>query len=244
MSDVISLGGLRLGGAPKIAVPLTAGGRDELLARARGAAPLADLLEWRADCYPVFHPGQALDLLAGLRAEIGDMPLLFTHRSRAEGGEGVLDDGAYEELYTEVIGQGVADALDVELSRGEALCERLVALAHARGKAVVLSSHDFAATPPKEELLARLGRMRALGADLPKIAVMPSAPADVLTLLSVCEEFGRPIIAISMGEMGKISRLAAGLFGSAFTFASAGGAESAPGQMDAAELRRMLQEFY
>ena len=38
--------------------------------------------------------------------------------------------------------------------------------------------------PRPEDIIYRLRRMQDLGADLPKIAVMPQSPQDVLTLLA------------------------------------------------------------
>ena len=45
---------------------------------------------------------------------------------------------------------------------------------------------------------------------------------------------------MAMGALGVISRLGGGVFGSAVTFGTAGRA-SAPGQTDAAELKRALE---
>ena len=53
---------------------------------------------------------------------------------------------------------------------------------------MVVSNHDFEKTPSKEEIVARLQKMQELGADLPKIAVMPQCKKDVLTLLAATEE--------------------------------------------------------
>ena len=86
-----------------------------------------------------------------------------------------------------------------------------------------------------------------LGADIPKIAVMPQSKKDVLTLLAATEEMAsehadRPIITISMGKDGMISRLCGEVFGSALTFGTAGKA-SAPGQINVDELRQVLEMF-
>ena len=86
--------------------------------------------------------------------------------------------------------------------------------------------------------------MQDLGADIPKIAVMPQSKADVLTLLSATEEMAtnfadRPIITMSMAATGLISRLCGEVFGSAATFGAVGKA-SAPGQMNAKDLETIL----
>lgn len=106
-----------------------------------------------------------------------------------------------------------------------------------------MSSHDFEKTPDLDTLASRLGRMREIGADIVKIAVMPQSRADVLTLLAATEQFSRtadcPVVTMSMGGLGAVSRICGETFGSALTFGSAGTA-SAPGQIEVSELHRCL----
>ena len=87
-------------------------------------------------------------------------------------------------------------------------------------------------------------RMAELGCDIAKIAVMPQTPRDVLTLLSATEQMHTshpeiPIITMSMGQLGLVSRLCGEVFGSALTFGAAGQA-SAPGQAPVQALRQVL----
>lgn len=107
---------------------------------------------------------------------------------------------------------------------------------HSSRVVVVCSSHDFQKTPDKNELVSRMVKMQQVGADLPKVAVMPHDSTDVLTLLAATVEmkdkyFATPIITISMGRLGVASRLCGEVFGSAMTFASVGDS-SAPGQIN------------
>lgn len=95
----------------------------------------------------------------------------------------------------------------------------------APGVRVVLSNHDFEKTPLKDELIRRLCRMQELGADLLKIAVMPRCRSDVLLLLQATEEMlsqhaRKPLITMSMGDLGMVTRICGGFFGSAVTFGS------------------------
>ena len=83
-------------------------------------------------------------------------------------------------------------------------------------------------------------KMQDMGADIPKIAVMPQNKADVLTLLAATEEMSRvyadrPIITMSMGGDGVISRLCGEVFGSSMTFGAVGQV-SAPGQISVDQL--------
>ncbi|MGN0975459.1 MAG: type I 3-dehydroquinate dehydratase, partial [Gemmiger sp.] len=54
---------------------------------------------------------------------------------------------------------------------------------------------------------------------------------------------GRPLITMSMGAYGAVTRLCGGAFGSAATFGAAG-ISSAPGQPGAAALRAALEADY
>ena len=95
-----------------------------------------------------------------------------------------------------------------------------------------------------DEIVSRLRKMQDLGADIPKIAVMPQNRKDVLTLLAATEEMSgtyadRPIITMSMAGTGVISRLCGEVFGSALTFGAAKKA-SAHGQMGVNDLSTVL----
>ena len=116
---------------------------------------------------------------------------------------------------------------------------------HASGTKVIASNHDFDKTPAKSDLLYRLRKMQDMGADIPKMAVMPQTKKDVLTLLSATEEMAsdyadRPIITMSMAGLGSISRIACEViwFLSDIWFRSTA---SAPGQIGAEKLHQALQ---
>jgi 3-dehydroquinate dehydratase-1 len=80
--------------------------------------------------------------------------------------------------------------------------------------------------------------------DVAKVAVMPQTLEDVLTLLSATLEaksrLSIPLITMSMGKYGMVSRMIGGVFGTALTFA-VGAQASAPGQVPIEELRTVLQ---
>ena len=127
---------------------------------------------------------------------------------------------------------------------GDEVIDEVVNFAHKKEVKVIISNHDFNKTPKKEEIVSRLCRMQELGADLPKIAVMPQNEKDVLVLLEATNEMfkiyaDRPIITMSMSGMGVISRLCGEIFGSALTFGAAKSV-SAPGQISFKELNSVL----
>lgn len=136
-------------------------------------------------------------------------------------------------------------ALDVEIDRHAA--RDLIAAAHERRIPVVASHHNFSSTDAPETLRATFETMSAAGADVLKVAMMPQSSGDVADLLRTTAEadasFDRPVLGISMGEVGRTSRVMGGDFGSCASFAQLG-QSSAPGQIDALDLAGMFDRLY
>ena len=76
-----------------------------------------------------------------------------------------------------------------------------------------------------------------------KVAVMPTNAQDVLELLAATdrarEALDIPLISMSMGGVGSLSRIMGWVYGSAATFA-VGKSSSAPGQIAIEDLRATL----
>lgn len=236
-------------GIPKICAPLVDHEQASLLEKASSFPSLPiDIAEWRADCFDgILEPGTAGHVLPQLSERLKEIPLLFTFRTHREGGSLPAPLSCYRSLTREAICSGRVSMADVEFFSGDDMVKDLVGLAHEHGVRVVLSNHDFSATPSEDELLRRLSGMERLGADIVKIAVTPRSPGDVLTLLSATvkarEQLSCPVISMSMKGQGLISRLGGEVFGSCLTFGSAGEA-SAPGQIDVRELRPILDAVH
>ncbi len=243
----VTVRGVTLGeGIPKICVPILGHCEADVLDSARVARECCpDVVEWRADWFDgVDDSNRVLSMLRQLRELFPATPILFTFRSSKEGGERELEVRNYVDLLCCIIADHAADLVDVELFSGEDAVRTVVSCAHANGVFTVGSSHDFQRTPDEAEIVARLERMQALGCDIAKIAVMPQAPEDVLTLLTATAHTKArhpelPLITMSMGQLGMVSRLCGEVFGSVLTFGAAGQA-SAPGQADAVRLRQAL----
>lgn len=239
-------------GMPKVCVPIVEKTREDILSTAKAICSTeADLVEWRADWYEdVSAFSEVIKTADMLRSILGETPLLFTFRSAREGGEKELSLESYAALLENVAKTGFVDLIDVEVFSGDDAVKNIIQTAHAHGVKVIASNHDFEGTPAREELVARLCKMQDLGADILKIAVMPQTRSDVLTLLSVTEEMSsrhtsRPVITMSMGRTGTLSRLCGEVFGSAVTFASFGKV-SAPGQIAIEDLKaglRLLHKY-
>ncbi|MFR7479017.1 MAG: type I 3-dehydroquinate dehydratase [Acutalibacteraceae bacterium] len=234
-------------GHEKICVPLTAPDTPSLRQQAKAAIHAGcDLVEWRVDA---MKDGLAIDVmrpaLRALREEVGEKPILFTFRTKEEGGLAPAAWEAYEALYRAAVEEpDGADLFDVELNRGEERVTKLARDIQEKSGWVVMSYHDFHKTPEQTEIQAIFRRMAEKGADIGKVAVMPQTKRDVLTLMQASAWASemykdRLFIAISMGPLGMLSRLSGYLTGSCLTFGTAG-RSSAPGQPPAGALRAAL----
>ena len=234
-------------GIPKICVPVVGITREEIITEAKSFSSIpVDLVEWRVDWFEqVFDLEKVLGLLKELREVLGELPLLMTFRTSKEGGEKSISASDYARLNIEAAKSGYVDLIDVEIFTGDEIVKEIIDAVHNYGVKVIASNHDFDKTPDKDDIVERLRKMQELGADIPKIAVMPQTAKDVLTLLSATDEMvtkyaDRPIITMSMAGTGLISRLCGEVFGSALTFGAAKKA-SAPGQMEVNDLSTVLQ---
>lgn len=237
---------LAQGRLPAVCIPLVGRTREALAAEAQAvAAKSPDLLEWRVDFFDgIADTAAVLETAAAIRAAAPGIPLLFTRRSQREGGQPIaLDEAGVVRLYQAVCTGGAADAVDWEMAGDESELATVREAARAAGIALVLSHHNFGLTPAADELAARFAQGHRLGGDVAKLAVMPQSPEDVLTLLQATLDAARtlpiPVVSMSMGGLGALTRVCGGAFGSALTFA-VGQAASAPGQLPIDELRAAL----
>jgi len=247
----VDIRGCRIGeGCPKVILPIVERAEAAILEKAAQFSTLqADCVEWRVDHFDDARtPGAVARCLAKLRVILKDKLLLVTFRTQAEGGQVALSPAEYRQFLELVLDTDCADLLDIEFFTAGADLPLLVEQAHTAGVPVVCSSHDFHKTPPRAELVHRMVAMQQAGADLPKLAVMPQSRIDVLELLAATAEMAEhhpetPVITMSMGALGAVSRLAGEAFGSAMTFANPGQA-SAPGQVSLNIVNEVLDALH
>ena len=230
---------------PTVCVPVTKNTEEEILKEIRHLCRQdVEMIEWRADFYEDLLDEEKLkQILEKIGRIVEDHILLVTIRTKAQGGEIALDETEYARLLLTIAITHKADILDVELLSLKDPA-RSIARLHEHGTVILASHHDFDKTPEKAVMLSVLEHMKEADADLVKLAVMPKSMEDVLLLLEATLQFHRqdphvPLITISMGSLGLLSRLTGQIFGSCITFASMGQA-SAPGQIDAKELAEAL----
>lgn len=235
-------------GIPKICVPICASTKEDLLSQIKEYdRDDIDFIEWRIDFFQNVSDRKAVETLAKeLREQLPNKPILFTFRTKQEGGEQSLPLEDYFSLNVQLAKSGCVDLVDLELFATEdtAKLNSIIKEIQKQNVKVILSNHDFHKTPEENEIVHRLKKMQDLGADVAKIAVMPNSSNDVLELLSATNQMKTqyadiPIITMSMGKLGAISRISGEIFGSAVTFGSLKKA-SAPGQIPVADLKNML----
>ncbi|EJE99965.1 type I 3-dehydroquinate dehydratase [Liquorilactobacillus mali] len=235
-------------GRPKIAVPVTGKTEQKILEEAREiVAKKPDLIEWRIDFFQDVTDFTTLaDIAAKIRNIIKDTALLVTFRTYQEGGNLNLPDEEYFKIIRTLIENRLGDAVDIERYHDEKNLAPLLTLSKTKQVIIIMSNHDFYKTPSKHTIVERLQSMEKFGADVAKIAVMPIDKKDVLELLSATQEASEsidiPIITMSMGDLGKVSRICGETFGSSLTFASVTAA-SAPGQIELTHLRQELYDL-
>lgn len=248
MSKVINIRNVRIGeGIPKIIIPIVGINNAELIEEVKGLRKIKfDMVEWRVDFYEnVEDIEKVKEILFDIRKILSEVPILFTFRTKKEGGQKEAPLEYYIKLNCEIAKTKQVDLVDVELFTGDIVVKEIVDAAHKNGVKVVMSNHDFFKTPKQEEIVERLTNMINLKADIPKIAVMPVNESDVLTLLCATNEIKQnyeeqPIVTMSMSGMGVISRICGEFFGSVLTFGAAKKA-SAPGQIEVEDLNTILE---
>lgn len=207
-----------------------------------------DIVEWRADYFEdVFDLQKVLETLKLIRKTLIDTPIIFTFRTKDEGGEKKIDIDYYTILNKAVASSCDVDIIDIQVFLDKEKVRENIDNIQREGVFVIGSNHDFLKTPKKEDMLNRLKFMETLGVDILKLAVMPISPGDVLDLLSVTNTIRKftnsPIITISMGSLGSISRISGETFGSSVTFGAIGKV-SAPGQISVDELFDILNSIH
>lgn len=236
-------------GLPKICVPLTAATNDELVEQAGKANDCAaHVVEWRVDLFDeALRQERVLETLSHIRTALKDKILLFTFRTAREGGDKAIRLREYQELYEAAAASGLIDMIDIELEQAEYLGRGFVRKIKNQQVLVVMSSHNFEKTPADGEQVMKIGVMTQFGADIGKIAVMPRSINDVLHLMNLSQKMkglhSVPLILISMGDLGKVTRVAGELTGSVMTFAALEDS-SAPGQFPVEKMPEWLEAMH
>ena len=173
-----------------------------------------------------------------------DTPLVATCRV-VDDGNGTWEEA--EEKLTAAVEAGAA-FLDLEIEAPKEVGKRLRRACTEYGTTMIRSSHFFAGTPSDDVLRNTVEKCRKFGGEIVKIAAMATSEEDVARVLALyssiastnsAAETQRPVelVAFSMGEIGKVSRLDCLKLGSPFTYAALSEEEAAaPGQWSYSEM--------
>lgn len=252
-------------GRPKVAVPLVSQHPAEIIEECEGLKDLpCDMVEWRADYYlssvedvdgHLSDKNGYLDMvkiLDDINYIADEKPLIFTVRSKWQGGQLQLTKSQLVSLYGLAAETQLVDIIDIEYmdESGEVDVEWIrhqIDEAHKHGVKVMLSHHDLNVTPEPSKIVAMIKNMYMMGADICKFASAAHDKKDAENLMKATAFLTKnnigPIIMIAMGEAGVATRVAAGRYGSCITFA-AGKGNSAPGQVDTYTMKKWLDSYY
>ncbi|AVV91569.1 3-dehydroquinate dehydratase, (3-dehydroquinase) (type I DHQase) [Streptococcus pneumoniae] len=195
----------------------------------------ADIIEWRAD----YLPKEAiLQVAPAIFEKFAGRELVFTLRTRSEGGEIDLSPEEYIHLIKEVAQFYQPDYIDFEYYSYKDVFEEMLDFPN-----LVLSYHNFQETP--ENMMEILSELTILNPKLIKVAVMAHTEQDVLDLMNYTRGFKtlnpeQEYVTISMGKVGKVSRITADVTGSSWSFASLDEV-SAPGQISLASMKKIRE---
>lgn len=233
-------------GKPLICVSVMDAKKDDIVAEVLRLVGLrTEMIEWRVDAFEGVDSLNAVrEVLQELAPLIKDTVFVFTFRSKEQGGECSLSSEMVYDLHQVAAESHVVDFIDVEYFYTEDADVEIYDL-QKMGAKVITSHHDFHETPSSDVLFMLLEQMKHSNADIVKMAMMPNSAEDVLRLLEETNHFhkrypNQPLITMSMGKLGMISRVSGETFGSCVTFGSGKNA-SAPGQIPLEDLKHMLE---
>ncbi len=189
----------------------------------------ADILEIRMDLLGNDIP--SLCFFIDKIKKTSDFPCIATLRETAENKNIRID------IFKAVM--PFVDAVDIEIDAP--INKEVIALAH--GKTIIVSEHDFEKTPDLSHLEKIAAKANSLGASIIKIATMAHNYQDLIRLMDFTAGKRKNLVTIAMGEHGAISRVAAPVFGSLFTYGFVK-KSVAPGQLSVQKLIEELRLYY
>ncbi len=160
-------------------------------------------------------------------------PLIATYRP------GKITEEERLEILKQTIDYG-AKYVDVEI---ESLPDfKRTIVKHARNRCeVIISYHNYKITPVRYELESIVQQCFDQGADIAKLACQVNSKKETARILGLYSHY-EGLVAIGMGELGKITRVASVVLGAPFTFAAIGAENStAPGQLTGDELKSVYE---
>jgi len=191
--------------------------------------------EFRLDYLP--EPEQGIEAIKRFLKDNPECTLLATCRRHQNHGRfnGSVDG---QVRILEAAAEAGARAVDIEIESAETAGSRLECL---RSRAMlVLSYHNYEATPSIDGILRRMQRVQA---DAYKIVTTARKPSDNARVLAPARQHPRtPLILLAMGEAGFPTRVLSPAWGGLYTYAAPNAAEgTSSGQVCARQLRQLYR---
>lgn len=236
-------------GRPVICVPVVEKEAEKIIENIRELCEKqVQMIEWRVDHFEgVRDPEQVKAVLEEIRPYTEKTILLFTFRTKQQGGQLSLPEKDILYLNTIAAKSGCVDLIDLEFFEATRP-EKEIRRFQKMGVRVIASHHDFDATPDDAILHMLMDQMQQGGADVAKLAMMPQSMDDVIRLMKLTNDTKQkypslPLVTMSMGGQGVISRIAGEFIGSCITF-GADREVSAPGQLERQKLGTILDTLH
>lgn len=197
-----------------------------------------DFIEWRRDNFESENPQEEMEALDCLDAS--QCGVIYTFRNETEGGYRSFDNDFRLKRIQIAIQSQIVDYIDVEYRADDTYIDDIKKMLANHSTQLILSYHDFEKTPTKDEIIKILEGMNKKGADCCKIALTPLSTSDLHTISAATDAFSqgvsKPIVAIGMGRLGRITRVFPEVFGGCLTFVKEEDT-TAPGQMSIKEIK-------
>lgn len=200
----------------KICIPIRAASRKEAIRQIKKAQKHADFIEVWLDS--IFSLG-----LGPTRPKsrfLGRAKFIFVCRAPIEHGNFRGTSKERIEILKNAILAG-AKFVDVGIHTQKKLIFDLKKTCKKTGAKLIISKHFWNETPALSVLLSEVKKAQALGANIVKIATYAKKWSDNSVMFELTKRVfqkGGKIIALAMGEKGKISRIGCPLLGSYLTY--------------------------
>jgi shikimate dehydrogenase/3-dehydroquinate dehydratase type I len=234
-----------------ICIPITARSNKEALRDIERSCPIADFIELRMD---LIADGILEELISAARSSSNTVKIIVTSRKKDEAapaGEFLNIEAGSEdtpEMKMDLLKKSIdlnVDYIDIELSEGSTIINEMKSYCEKQGDftKIIISYHNLKMTPALTKLKEIFHQCAEIKPAVVKIVTFAKTPEDnlkVLSLIPYAHKHKQEIIALCMGEEGRISRVSAPFLGNYLSFATLEqGIQSAPGQLTVQEMKQI-----
>ncbi len=227
-------------------IPIAAKKKNGLFNELKTAiAQQPDFIEWRRDYYEETISDEGA-LLKQIKNKLGQIELIYTFRHVSEGGQQTIEESKRLSRIRQAVETGIPAYIDIERAAGDEALSVLKQIAREQKVGMIVSYHNFSGCENTKNLKNKWQELENTPGDVLKIAVTPHNAHQAVNFFKEAQKFQnetrKPLIAIAMGEFGKVGRVLPELCGSSLTFVTTK-KETAPGQWQMAALLAQRQKL-